>query len=1147
MLNLLKSRIFLAGQGLVMLVVLVLVLGRVFHWSTTVQLIAIMAILVIGMIMLVVGYVRANNSASAIQKSISSGGEQQRKSVRPDNQAEIEQLQRDLEDAIERLRHSKLGKGKSGKSALYALPWYMIIGPPAAGKTTAIANSGLNFPIGLEGFRGVGGTRNCDWFFSDSAIFLDTAGRYMTEPEDTEEWNTFLETLRDNRKKQPINGVLVAISISELADATPEQIEWHAATIRRRIDDLVTRLDVTFPVYLLFTKCDLLRGFTQFFGALSRREREQVLGCTLPQDWEKETNLRTLFETEFDEIAAGLLNWRNEGLGLAMKRAERHLVYVFPLEFASVRNNLTQFVTMLFQPNPYRDTPAFRGFYFSSGTQEGLPIDRVLGAIAKRFGFAKGVHEEAEPVQEARAYFIKDIFEKVIIPDRFLVAKTSKAAVRGRVIKSSVAIATLLLLVLFVLGMSQAVVRSSTRLGRAQEVASEAAAVNAGGGDVSSEDIESLESLRTLLSDLERPASFGWGLDRGTDVRESARALLVGKVRDLVQGSVLPRLRERIDQTLRQPFVDASAKDSLEEDTKAYLLLTSYTAELDSANNAEILALRLQRVAADIPSLDDERMGRLMTAFVAGIRDGVADGFSAEPRLVDNAVRVLREPINASRLYNKLRRDSEIELGDETLEEMLSAKARYFDTNPAISRFFTQSEWTTSVMNQIAEYSAAPVRDAWVPWAVDAPEVDPEEFERSLTELYLQDYGNEWVRFVREARLKPFRDVRDAAGALDAMADLDESPILWLLSRVSHETTFPQSATGQVAGQVTGEQRSPQNNVERTFQSLHRLNITGAQSGEADPSLVQALNALRSAGEDLDGLSGDDAGIADYVAQVLGDRGGALEDYRRGIQSAMADQISSISDNLFERPVILAWAALLGEVQTHLDERWGDEVYDPYRARLEGKYPLGSGDDIPIRDFEDFFRPGTRGTFDSFVEEELARYLQDNRTEPRQWRGLGINLSRDMQSALENVARLQQTLYDGDNLRWVFTLEPDLPEKPASITARSYYLNIHGSTQEYDMGFAQPLTVTWPGDPDVILRVSLSDSELPPRQYRGQWALFKFLADADITPRSGTEFDLKWDMTRDVRAVYHARVQSSFNPLNERDLFSIVIPSHLGN
>ena len=64
-------------------------------------------------------------------------------------------------------------KGLGSRKALYELPWYIIIGPPGSGKTTALVNSSLEFPLadkfGKEALQGVGGTRNCDWWFTNEA------------------------------------------------------------------------------------------------------------------------------------------------------------------------------------------------------------------------------------------------------------------------------------------------------------------------------------------------------------------------------------------------------------------------------------------------------------------------------------------------------------------------------------------------------------------------------------------------------------------------------------------------------------------------------------------------------------------------------------------------------------------------------------------------------------------------------------------------------------------------------------------------------------------------------------------------------------------------------------------------------------------
>src|SRR4029079_11963245 len=110
-----------------------------------------------------------------------------------------------------------------GADALYVLPWYVMVGPPGAGKTTALRHSGLVFPY-LDpnggGVRGVGGTRNCDWWFTNEAILLDTAGRYTPEADDHDEWMAFLEQLLKFRAEKPLNGVIVAVAVSEPIAAT---------------------------------------------------------------------------------------------------------------------------------------------------------------------------------------------------------------------------------------------------------------------------------------------------------------------------------------------------------------------------------------------------------------------------------------------------------------------------------------------------------------------------------------------------------------------------------------------------------------------------------------------------------------------------------------------------------------------------------------------------------------------------------------------------------------------------------------------------------------------------------------------------------------------------------------------------------------
>jgi type VI secretion system protein ImpL len=217
--KLLKNKQFWIVIGIILIILLIYMGGSRFRLPLNTRLLIIIGIMGGGMLYLFIKEARAKRGAALLEKSIKAQADQQQLSQRPDKKGEIEELKNELLAAIESLKRSKLGRGRSGKAALYALPWYMFIGPPAAGKTTAIINSGLEFSYGAD-IKGVGGTRNCDWFFSNSTILLDTAGRYTTEDEDREEWNAFLDMLKKYRKKNPINGVLIGMSMTDLLDAT---------------------------------------------------------------------------------------------------------------------------------------------------------------------------------------------------------------------------------------------------------------------------------------------------------------------------------------------------------------------------------------------------------------------------------------------------------------------------------------------------------------------------------------------------------------------------------------------------------------------------------------------------------------------------------------------------------------------------------------------------------------------------------------------------------------------------------------------------------------------------------------------------------------------------------------------------------------
>ena len=322
-----------------------------------------------------------------------------------------------------------LKKARGKRGYLYEQPWYAIIGPPGAGKTTALLNAGLHFPLAAEmgqgAVAGVGGTRLCDWWFTDNAVLIDTAGRYMTQDSDAvvdrAGWEAFLALLKQTRPQQPLNGVLVAIAIDDVAATSAEERLSKARAIRRRIKELEAKLRVRMPVYALFTKSDLIAGFTEFFDDLDRERRDQVWGVTfgLPK---AEAGLAAGFAAEL-RLLVGRLNERLfDRLQAERSPEKRALIAGFPTQVATLEQPLAAFLNEAFGGSRLDPAPLLRGAYFTSGTQEGTPIDRLTGAMARSFGLDQRSAPSLRP-ERGRSYFLGRLLREVIFGEAMLVSE----------------------------------------------------------------------------------------------------------------------------------------------------------------------------------------------------------------------------------------------------------------------------------------------------------------------------------------------------------------------------------------------------------------------------------------------------------------------------------------------------------------------------------------------------------------------------------------------------------------------------------------------------------------------------------------------------------------------------------------------------
>jgi type VI secretion system protein ImpL len=272
MLKIFKNRIVLEILGLILLALLVWFAGPYFAFAGRrpldgegARLVTILVVVAIWAGLKLLKILTASSASKKLANAVA-------KQPDPSPSTDEAQLRERFAEAVAALKESR-GRDHN----LYTEPWYVIIGAPGSGKTTLLQNSGLQFPLGQkfgkDAVRGVGGTRNCDWWFTDEAIFLDTAGRFTTQDSDpgsdARGWREFLALLKKYRSRRPVNGVILTVSIGDLLTLSGPGRDAQVQAARRRLEELNRELRIRLPIYLMVTKCDLMSGFTEYFDDLT--------------------------------------------------------------------------------------------------------------------------------------------------------------------------------------------------------------------------------------------------------------------------------------------------------------------------------------------------------------------------------------------------------------------------------------------------------------------------------------------------------------------------------------------------------------------------------------------------------------------------------------------------------------------------------------------------------------------------------------------------------------------------------------------------------------------------------------------------------------------------------------------------------------
>lgn len=743
--------------------------------------------------------------------------------------AELNRRFKEAADVLKKTRFSQSGQGGwlSGLSRqyVYQLPWYAFIGAPGSGKTTALINAGLTFPLadqfGKAAIRGVGGTRHCDWWFTNEAVLIDTAGRYTTQESnaavDRAEWQGFLALLKKFRPRQPLNGVLLTVSVADLLQMTAQEREGHAATLKARLNELREGLGVQFPVYVLVTKTDLLSGFTEYFLNYTREDRAQVWGFTLPYQpgATQAIAVREAFAREFDLLYQRLNDGMHQRLLDEPDLSRRALAYTLPQQLAGIREVLARLLGDVFSESKFAEQPMLRGVYFTSGTQEGTPFDRVLGAMQRTFRVASRVRAAEGSSGTGKSYFLQDLLQKVIFREHFIAGRNLATERRMRWLRRAGIAACGVLFVGANLAWWLSYGNNGDYIG---EVAGKAEALRESVAAISPAPGEDASALLAVLNQARHaahsakfdfanpPWSYRYGLFQGPKLDAAAQSAY----HRLLEDSLMPRIAQRVTARLRAANTQRS--DGSYEALKAYLMMHDSGRVKDEFVRNYVGGEWLAALPPDVPNeTRAQLLGHLDELLRIG---GYRSPYPQDAELVRQVRETLQQQEPAKRAYNFIKSQllgidlpefTVLRAAGERAPAVLERRSGKSLSSAGIPGFFSERGYNEHFLKALANWGAGlGLEEAWIlgrsSGGVNAARAataafDTRDLERRIREYYLQDFANEWSGFLNDIRLRTPRNMTENIEWANVLGAAD-SPLVLLTRQVAEQTVLVNTDSG---------------------------------------------------------------------------------------------------------------------------------------------------------------------------------------------------------------------------------------------------------------------------------------------------------------------------------------------------------------
>ncbi|WP_341989184.1 type VI secretion system membrane subunit TssM [Azorhizobium sp. AG788] len=1035
----------------------------------------------------------------------------------PDGKAEgqITAMEQGMARALGVLRSMRESR-RWGHSYVYQLPWYLVFGLPGSGKTSLIRGSGLRFPI-TEGRSGAGQMIaqgvNSAFFFTDDAVLVDTEGPFRPDgsvaPGGNPIWNGFVGLIKKYRARQPINGLILTLSLPDLERWSETERHAQGTEFRHQLVALQARLKVRFPIYIALTKVDSVPGFHAFFEGISPEERNGVFGLTLPLcDENAQTKDGESIFTFIDREYFNLMKWQ---LPRVLERVNTQSdpvrgfdTFMFLPQMATLKPIICDFLEIMFKPNGYERPLLLRGMYFTSAdTQESdakphyrlIQSERAKDAVAgerRRIG-----------------YFIHDALEKVVFGEAGLVEVDPDVQRRQKRLLFGITGLGALLAIGLTAWWTVSFIDNRNLLLQVGRSAEKIEPLISALGNDPTVSVPGREDFSTVLPVLTALAALptGWNerdkpvplqMTGGLNQERFLAPVTRTEYTDALQTLFLHRLEAMMQRQI---------EDNLTKPSNLYGALMVYLMFGGAGPMDKDLVQEWMRREWSV-AYPGPGQAPLRAALAVQLTNLLEAGFppiEMNVGLIVRARAVLNQYPTAERGLAIIQNLPEVKnLQPWTVAESAGPLASYALVRRSgktlaegISGMYTADNFFSVILPAIAKAAEVLVHEDWVRTPVNNSTptlVRLTRLKSDMLNLYTSDYAAEWEALLSDVTLAPFSNLQQEMAVLQSVVG-PPSPLKLYLTAVAQQTTLtppapPVTVPGASAAKaelsnLLSSAPSPGQAVTNRFSGLHQFtNGTPAPVDDVIKALAQLRMVIGPAASMGDASPAQVTELTSGAsfAQIMGQ----LKLSTLSAPPAIADSIMS----LVRQTSTIANAG----VREDLNTTWKAQVLPFCQAAINGRYPFENAqNEVTFADFSKMFAPG--GLLDKFFDKQLKPFV-DTGSAP--WKllanaGARPDISPAALGYFEQASRIRAMFFAAGATapQLDFEIVPTRLD-PAALRVR---LDIDGQALVYQYGPTLPLAVKWPGASGVM-RVEFGNQE--PGQpaavsVTGPWALFRFL------------------------------------------------------